>query len=281
LRPEHTLGAYAKAIADGADFIEPDLVVTKDGQLVARHENNIAETTDVATRREFAARKTTKTVDGIAQEGWFTEDFTLAELRTLRARERLVDMRAESHEYDGVFRICSFSECANFVAAESAARGRTVGLIPEIKHSTYFNALGLPSEALLQQELAASLYLRRCPLIVQSFEVANLKVLRRTLSGQSNVQLMQLVGDPTEQPRDARVARAPLTYREMVTPTGLAAVSDYADCTSPPTPACSSRSMTKGDSHAPPVSSRPRKRQACTSVHGRFDRRSVFSRRFS
>ncbi|HEY6869955.1 MAG TPA: glycerophosphodiester phosphodiesterase family protein [Novosphingobium sp.] len=235
LRPEHTLGAYAKAIADGADFIEPDLVVTRDGYLVARHENNIAETTDVSARPAFAGRKTTKTIDGQSQQGWFTEDFTLAELQSLRARERLPGMREESHTFDGTFRICTFAEIVDFVAAESAARGRTIGLIPEIKHSTYFAGIGLPLEPRFKAMLETSRYLGQAPLIVQSFEVGNLQLLRRALAGFDNVRLMQLIGDPAEAPWDWRAAGSPRTYRDMVGPAGLAAIAAYADYIAPNT----------------------------------------------
>lgn len=235
LRPEHTLGAYAKAIADGADFIEPDLVGTKDGCLVARHENNIAETTDVSQRAEFASRKTVKTIDGVQQEGWFTEDFTLAELRTLRARERLAGMREESHGYDGMFRLCTLAEIADFVAAEAAARGRTIGLIPEVKHSTYFSRIGLPLEPGLIAELSASRYLAQAPVIVQSFEVANLKALRRDLAGFANVRLMQLIGDPGEVPADQLGLRTGKAYAEMLTAEGLAEMARYADYVAPNT----------------------------------------------
>lgn len=235
LRPEHTLGAYAKAIADGADFIEPDLVATRDGWLVSRHENNIAETTDVAEHPEFAARHTTKTIDGVTQPGWFTEDFTLAELRTLRARERLVGMRSESHSYDGRFPLSTLAEIADFVAAEAAARGRTIGLIPEIKHSSYFAGLGLPIEPRLIAELKASRYWQQAPVIVQSFEVGNLRALRRDLAGFSNVRLMQLIGDPAKAPWDWRAAGSPGTYATMLTPAGLAEIASYADYVAPPT----------------------------------------------
>jgi len=234
-RPEHTLGAYAQAIADGADLVEPDLVCTKDGELIARHENNIAETTDIAQHPEFASRKTTKTIDGVRQEGWFTEDFTLAELRTLRARERLTGMREESHGYDGVFRLCTLGEIADFVAAESAARGRLVGLIPELKHSTYFAGIGLQLEPRLMAELAASLYLRRCPVIIQSFEVNNLKTLRKSLQGFTNVRLMQLVGDPREQPWDLQASGSTRSYLDMVSEAGLTDIASYADYVAPPT----------------------------------------------
>ena len=233
LRPEHTLGSYAKAIADGADFVEPDLVPTKDGVLIARHENNIAETTDVATHGEFAGRRTTKVVDGESVTGWFTEDFTLAEIKTLRARERLRGMRAESHSYDGQFQIVTLEEIADFVAAESAARGRTIGLIPEIKHSTYFASVGLPMEQRFLDRLRASHYLSTAPIIVQSFEVANLKALRPKLP--TNVQTMQLIGDPGQSPADFVAAGDKRVWRDLFTPAALADMARYADWFSPAT----------------------------------------------
>ena len=235
LRPEHTLGSYAKAIADGADFIEPDLVVTKDGVLVARHENNIAETTDVSTRKEFAARSTTKIVDGVSQYGWFTEDFTLDELRSLRAKERMTGegLRVESHSYDGMFRILTLAEIADFLAAESAARGRVVGLIPEIKHSTYFAGIGLPMEDRFVRELGASKYLATAPVIIQSFEIANLKALRGTLGDRPNVQFMQLIDDDAQRPADVVKAGGTLTYGQMTSADGLAAIAAYADWVAP------------------------------------------------
>ena len=235
LRPEHTLGSYAKAIADGADYIEPDLVVTKDGVLVARHENNIAETTDVSAHDEFAARKTTKVIDGMSQTGWFTEDFTLDELRTLRAKERMVGegLRVESHSYDGMFRILTFAEIADFLAAESAARGRTVGLIPEIKHSTYFAGIGFPMEDRFIKALNESRYLATAPVIVQSFEVANLKALHAILGDRPNVQLMQLIDDDGLRPADVVKAGGTTTYAQMMSPEGLAAIAAYADWVAP------------------------------------------------
>ena len=228
-RPEHTLGSYARAIADGADFIEPDLVATKDGVLVARHENNIAETTNVASHTEFAGRKTTKTIDGQAQTGWFTEDFTLAELKTLRAKERLGALRPESQSYDGQFQIVTLEEMADFVAAEAATRGRTIGLIPEIKHSTYFASIGLPLEDRFIAQLRASAYLAKSPIIIQSFEVANLKRLRSQLADMGNVRLMQLVGEPKDKPADAN---AP-SYGDMLSPKGLADIARYAHFVAP------------------------------------------------
>lgn len=233
LRPEHTLASYAKAIADGADFIEPDLVVTKDGVLVARHEPNITETTDVSTRKDFAARKAKKIVDGEAQEGWFAEDFTLAELKTLRAKERLGALRPESSGYDGQFQIPTFEEIADFVAAESAARGRIVGLIPEIKHSTYFAAAGFRMEQLFVARLVASAYLRRAPVIVQSFEIANLKSLRGLLGDRPNVQLMQLIDEDAKVPADEAKAGGQTPYAAMLTEPGLAGIASYADWVAP------------------------------------------------
>ena len=235
LRPEHTLGSYAKAIADGADYIEPDLVVTRDGVLVARHENNIAETTDVVAHKEFAARLKTKEVDGVSQHGWFTEDFTLNELRTLRARERMVGdgLRAESHSYDGMFRILTLAEIGDFLAAESAARGRTVGLIPEIKHSTYFAGIGLPMEDRFVKELTASKYLVSAPVILQSFEISNLKALRGILGDMPNVQFMQLIDDDGLRPADVVKAGGTLTYGQMMTADGLSAIAAYADWVAP------------------------------------------------
>jgi glycerophosphoryl diester phosphodiesterase len=234
LRPEHTLGAYAKAIQDGADYIEPDLVATKDGVLIARHENNIAETTDIASRAEFAARKTSRTIDGQAQTGWFTEDFTLAELKTLRAVERLGALRPESQGYDGQFQILTFDEIIDFTAAESAARGRMIGLVPEIKHSTYFSGIGLPLEERFLTSLAAHAYTRTAPVEVQSFEIANLRALRRKIGKPANIKLMQLVADGPIVPADVAATSGKLTFADMVTPAGLREIATYADVVAPP-----------------------------------------------
>ena len=233
LRPEHTLGSYAKAIADGADFIEPDLVVTKDGVLVARHENAIGETTNVADHPEFAARRTTKVIDGESITSWFTEDFTLAELKSLRAKERLGALRPESQSFDGRFQLVTLEEIADFVAAEAAARGRVIGLIPEIKHGTYFARIGLPSEQRLLDAMAASAYLRSAPIIIQSFEVANLQALRGKIAGLKNIQLMQLVGDPKESPADFVARGDKRRWADLLSPEGLAQIATYADWLSP------------------------------------------------
>ena len=226
-RPEHTLASYAKAIADGADYVEPDLVSTKDGVLVARHENNIAETTNVAARPEFAGRRATKLIDGEKVTGWFTE------LKTLRARERLGQFRSESWSYDDQFQIVSFDEIIDFVAAESAARGRVVGLIPEIKHSTYFAGIGLAQEARFVATLRAHGYTRVAPIIVQSFEMSNLRALNRTLADMPNVQLMQLTGAPGDVPPDLAAQGSKRTWGEMLAPAGLADIASYADWLSP------------------------------------------------
>lgn len=233
LRPEHTLASYARAIADGADYVEPDLCVTRDGVLVARHEPNITETTDVASRPEFAAKKTTKTIDGETQTGWFTDDFTLAELKTLRAIERIPQLRPANTRYNGEFEVPTFYEYLDFVAAEAAARGRDIGIVPEIKHSTYFAGVGLPMEDRFLAVMASHPYTRRCPVEIQSFEVANLKYLRRKLGRPANVRLMQLVDAPAMKPGDVLAKNGAMTYGDMITPMGLAEIKTYADVVAP------------------------------------------------
>jgi len=175
-RPEHTLMGYRLAIAEGADFIEPDLVLTKDGHFVLRHENEISGTTDVAGRAEFAGRKATKVVDGQTITGWFTEDFTLAELKTLRARERLPALRPGSARFDGQEAIPTYKEMVDLAKAESARLGRTIGTYPEMKHPSYFTGLGMPMEQRLADALKAyGLNSKSAPVFVQCFEVEPLK----------------------------------------------------------------------------------------------------------
>ncbi|WP_240148063.1 glycerophosphodiester phosphodiesterase [Luteibacter yeojuensis] len=230
LRPEHTLASYAVAIEDGADVVEPDLVSTKDGVLLVRHENEIGDTTDVAAHPEFASRRTTKTIDGEAVTGWFTEDFTLAELKTLRARERLGEVRKASAAYDGQFAVPTFDEMIEFVAAEASARRRVIGIIPEIKHATYFRGLGLPLEDKLLSTLAAHAYTRTAPVEIQSFEVGNLKYLHGRLGkDHPNVRLLQLMGSAGEHPADLPST----TYGQMMTPAGLKDVAGYAGAIGP------------------------------------------------
>lgn len=233
-RPEHTLAAYALAIDMGADFIEPDLVSTKDGVLVARHENYIGgdadalvgeDSTDVASRPEFADRKTTKLIDGVSLTGWFTEDFTLAELKTLRARERLPGLRAKSASFNGAFDVPTLQEIIDLVRAREAATGRTIGIYPETKHPSYFDAIGLSLEELLVAVLSANGYDSADDAIfIQSFEVANLKQLN-ALTG---VRLVQLLGD-AGRPWDFELAGDPRSYDDMTTPAGLAEIAGYAD----------------------------------------------------
>ncbi|XNZ00168.1 glycerophosphodiester phosphodiesterase family protein [Micrococcus luteus] len=181
-RPEHTLAAYELAVAQGADVIEPDLVSTKDGVLVDRHENLIDGTTDVAERPEFADRKTTKVVDGVEQTGWFTEDFTLAELKTLRAKERLPETRPGSAEYDGMYQVPTLTEVLELRERLSAEYGREIGIIPEIKHPTYFDSIGLSQEEGVVEALTEfGLNKRNAPATVQSFELSNLEDLNTEL----------------------------------------------------------------------------------------------------
>lgn len=219
-RPEHTIEAYRLAIEQGADFIEPDLVLTKDGILVARHENEISGTTDVASHAEFADRRTTKVIDGEKFEGWFTEDFTLAELRNLHARERLPQLRPDNTDFDGKFLIPTFDEIIALAKAKSAETGRTIGIYPETKHPSYFASIGLPHEAPLLATLKAAGWTSAdAPVFIQSFEVGNLKAL----SGKTRVRLIQLIAaekGPADQPDQL--------YAHMITPEGLASIARYA-----------------------------------------------------
>src|SRR4051812_33429809 len=190
-RPEHTLESYRLAAHLGADYLEPDLVSTRDGVLVARHENEISGTTDVADHPELAGRRTTKTIDGAELTGWFTEDLTLAELKTLRARERLPDLRPSNTEYDGRFEVPTFDEILELRARLSAELGRAIGVYPETKHPAHFRAAGLALEPPLVRALAAhGLDAPDAPVFVQSFEQGSLEGLREHL----RVPLVQLLG---------------------------------------------------------------------------------------
>ncbi|MFN3730054.1 MAG: glycerophosphodiester phosphodiesterase [Fimbriimonadaceae bacterium] len=219
-RPEHTLEAYKLAIEMGADYIEPDLVISKDGVLIARHENELSRTTDVASRPEFEGRKTTKKIDGENVTGWFAEDFTLAELRTLRAREAIPQLRRDSAAFDGQFPIATFDEVIALAKTESAARGRTIGIYPETKHPAYFRSIGLPLEEPLVRALKAhGLDAPDAPVFIQSFEVENLKKLK----GMTSARLVQLIADGGG-PYD----RPDLTYQQMITEDGLKEIKTYA-----------------------------------------------------
>jgi glycerophosphoryl diester phosphodiesterase len=218
-RPEHTLASYELAIDMGADYIEPDLVSTKDGVLVARHENDITGTTDVASHPEFASRKATKTIDGLPITGWFTEDFTLAELRTLRAKERLPELRVTNTAFDGLYQVPTLDEVI------ALAKRRKVGIYPETKHPTYFDSVGLSLEEPLVAALRrAGLDRPRSPVFIQSFEVGNLK----QLNGLTRVPLVQLL-DATGKPYDFVVSGDPRTYADLATREGLAEIATYAD----------------------------------------------------
>jgi len=230
--PEHTLAAYARAIADGADYIEPDLVATRNGVLVARHENEIGGTTDVAQRPEFASRKRSQVIDGETFEGWFTEDFSLAELKTLRARERLSELRDTSH--DGRYEIATLDEVIELAAEQAARTGRSIGLIPEIKHPSHFQRIGLPMEQRLLETLAAHAYTREAPVVIQSFEQANLRTLRDHLGpSHRNIRLLQLLGPPDARPGDALAAGKPTRYADLMTPAGLKDIARYAEIIGP------------------------------------------------
>jgi glycerophosphoryl diester phosphodiesterase len=218
-RPEHTRAAYDLAIDQGADLIEPDLVMSRDGHLVVRHENEISETTDVADHPGFADRRTTRTIDGRPVTGWFTEDFTLAELKTLRARERLPALRPGNTAFTDET-ILTFAEVIAIARAGSVRTGRTIGLAPELKHPTHFAAAGLPMEPALVAVLAAhDLMAADSPVLIQCFEVGPLRALDRRTDAPL-LQLMSPVGGPADRPD--------LTYAAMATPAGLAEIATYA-----------------------------------------------------
>ncbi|MEO8248406.1 MAG: glycerophosphodiester phosphodiesterase [Burkholderiales bacterium] len=239
LRPEHTIASYAKAIEDGADFIEPDLVPTQDGVLVARHENAICilgadgkpieATTDVADRAEFANRCRTKTIDGKTICGWFTEDFTLAELKTLRARERIPRIRPANTRFDGQFEIATLQEIIDLAKASSQStgrNGRTVGIYPETKHPSYFRSIGLALEDRLMDLLEANGWSdRAAPVFVQSFEPSSLLRMRKRSSVRM-VQLIEGAGGPFD--ADALDDPSLKTFGAMTTPAGLAQIARHA-----------------------------------------------------
>jgi glycerophosphoryl diester phosphodiesterase len=215
-RPEHTLASYTVAVAAGADYIEPDLVSTRDGILIARHENEIGGTTDVAAK--FPERKRSAVIDGESITGWFTEDFTLAELRTLRARERIT---TRGHTFDGQFGIPTFDEVLDLAVRLGRERGRPVGVYPETKHPSHFRRIGLPIEEKMLASLRRVGWVdRTAPVFIQSFEIGNLIRLRPATS----LRLVQLVNVSGSPPDSAAV-----TFASMQTPTGLARVRLYAD----------------------------------------------------
>lgn len=238
--PDHTLEGYALAIELGADYIEPDLVATKDGVLIARHEPNLIATTNVKDLPQFAGRRRTMMVDGVAEDGFFASDFTLAEIRTLRAIQPLAERDAD---FNGEFRIPTFDEVLDLARRKGAEEGRVIGVYPETKHPTYHQALGLPLEDRLLQALQrAGWNHRSAPVFIQSFETANLRYLR----GRTSVRLVQLVdadgvapdgsityAAPFDRPYDWAVAGRAGTFGDLLTPAGLAEVRTYADGVGP------------------------------------------------
>jgi glycerophosphoryl diester phosphodiesterase len=238
--PEHTLASYFIAIQLGADYVEPDLVMTRDGVLVARHENEIGGTTDVAQHPEFATRRTTKVIDGRSITGWFTEDFTLAELKTLRARERIADLRPGNARFDGRFQIPTLEEILALVHGVEEQRDMLaqqlgqpapghIGVYPETKHPTYFAGIGLPMEQALVHVLERHGYRGRHGLAyIQSFEVGNLKAL----SKMTQLPLVQLMED-SGAPYDFIAKKDPRTYADLATEAGLAEIASYAQAIGP------------------------------------------------
>ena len=238
--PEHTLEAYKMAIDMGADYIEPDLVVTKDGVLIARHEPMLSGTTDVANRPEFASRKTTRKVDGVDTNDWFASDFTLAEIKQLRAKQAMAD---RDQSKNGQFQVPTLQEVIDLAKKEGAARGKAVGIAPETKHSTFHAALGLPIEDRLVNVLKDAGWAdASAPVVIQSFEVANLKYLNTRI----DVKLAQLLdaedvdkdgnivlSAPYVQPYDFVVVGDKRTYKDLLTKEGLAEVKSYADILAP------------------------------------------------
>ncbi|HVV09646.1 glycerophosphodiester phosphodiesterase [Amycolatopsis sp.] len=228
-RPEHTLASYELAFRQGVNWVDVDLVPTKDGQLVARHEPEIGGTTDVAQHPEFASRRTTKVIDGVSTTGWFTEDFTLAELKTLRAAERIPDVRPHNTIYNGRWQIPTYQEVLDLTKRLGRELHRTLGTYPEVKHSTYFASIGNPTEPKLVDLLDRNgLNRPGAPVIIQSFEVANLKAL----SKQVRVPLLQLTS-ATGAPADFVASGDKRTYADLVTPAGLKEISTYANYIGP------------------------------------------------
>ncbi|CEM38207.1 unnamed protein product [Vitrella brassicaformis CCMP3155] len=227
--PEHTLAAYAIAILQGSDYVEPDLVMTKDGHLIARHDNVLDLTTDIAERAEFADRKTTKSVDGKESEGWFSEDFTLEEIKTLRAIERIPETRPANTRFDRMFEVPTLEEIVSLVQAMESVVNRTIGVYPETKHPSHFASLDLQMEEPLFAVLTENGYSGPdAPVFIQSFEVANLQ----KLAGMTEIPLVQLL-DSSGQPFDQVLSNGTLTYDEMATADGLKAIAEYASGVGP------------------------------------------------
>lgn len=237
LRPEHTLASYQKAIDDGADFIEPDLVSTKDGVLVTRHENEIGGTTNVSTLSQFADRKTTKNIDGKDLTGWFTEDFTLSELQQLKARERIPEFRPANTAYNDLYPVPTLEQVIELAEANYKKTGKIIGLYIETKHPTYFKNQKLAMEDTLLKTLAKYKYTRDiAPVYLQSFEVSNLKYLKDQLDLHKTIkhaQIIQLYDAKTSQPADFVESGETKTYADLATAQGLKDVAKYANGVGP------------------------------------------------
>ncbi|MGH3663799.1 MAG: glycerophosphodiester phosphodiesterase [Micromonosporaceae bacterium] len=224
-RPEHTSAAYQMAIRQGADGIEPDLVLTKDGKLVSRHENEMSMTTNVASRPQFADRKTTKTIDGNEVTGWFTEDFTLKEIKTLRAKERLPELRPDSAKYDGRYLVLTFQDIIDLVREESRRAGRQIGILAELKHSTYFRSIGSSLEDAFVSALRRNnLDSADSHVTVQSFETSDLRAVNDAV----DVPVAQIMNS-SGKPYDFVESGDPRTYRDLAAPEGLRWVASYAE----------------------------------------------------
>ncbi|WP_243230598.1 glycerophosphodiester phosphodiesterase family protein [Microbacterium sp. CIAB417] len=227
-RPEHSRSAYELALAMGVDAVEPDVVATRDGVLVVRHENEISGTTDVADRPEFASRRTTKTVDGQALTGWFTEDFTWDELATLRVRERLPELRTSSATFDDTQPMLRLLDVLDIVRAGSVEHGREIGVVLEIKHATYFQGIGLDLAPLIARDLRAAGWADgELPLIIESFESTVLAHLRAAGIAASYVYLIEAKGRPFDLVQAQ--GRAALSYKATVLPAGLDALAGVVD----------------------------------------------------
>ncbi|MDR0235459.1 glycerophosphodiester phosphodiesterase [Acinetobacter sp.] len=237
LRPEHTLESYQKAIDDGADFIEPDLVSTKDGVLVARHENEIGGTTNVSTLAQFADRKKSKTIDGVSLTGWFTEDFSASELNLIKARERIPALRPNNTQYNDQFNIPTLDQIIDLAEKNYKKTGKRIGLYIETKHPTYFQSLNLAMEDPVLKTLAKYQYTREiAPIYLQSFEVSNLKYFKEQLALHKtlkNAKIIQLYDDKKASPADYVATGNKKTYADMATAQGLKEVATYADGVGP------------------------------------------------
>ena len=236
-RPEHTLAAYQKAIEEGADFIEPDLVPTKDGYLVARHESEIKETSNISALPQFADRNQSKVIDGVTYQGWFTEDFNLTELQQLKARERIPDLRPANTQYNDLYAIPTLEQIIELADAHYRKTGKIIGLYIETKHPSYFASLNLAMEDRLLSTLAKYEYTRNiAPVYLQSFEVGNLQYLHEQLERHKTLKhakIVQLYSSKNTQPADYALNGNNISYGDLATPEGLKFVASYADGVGP------------------------------------------------